>query len=385
MSIGRGTRAAALIATVLLLAACGSSAAPPSASMPATSAAPSTVASGAPASDLGLKGTWAEIVVAAAEEGTLNLWVHAGPGFEDFAAAAQEALPDLDIQVTSAGAGSQAPLVAQEQQGGVYTWDIVMAGNSGVATTLNPIGATIPIRPFFDAVDQAHLGDDDWVGGFHVYANDDELNWVIQHQLTGGLWINRTLAPDVSDADDLLDSQWVGRIAIDDPSTVSTGSGSLANMLGLKGKDYIRALLDQDPIITDGPQETILAVADGRAAIGIGGNASEYAALQADGLVDHVEQLLEHDLFMWVNIYGMSVFKNLPHPNATAVFIDWALSPEGMEAWSTLSRADATSRRIGTNGGGTLLTADQVAAFPFTGGTYAGQELQSQIFEMATQ
>jgi len=386
MNTKRLTRLTALAASLLIVAACGGGGASPAASgPPASQPAASSGGSAPPASETGLKGTWDEIVAAAAEEGALNLWVHSGAGYEDFAAAAQEALPELKIEFVSAGAGSQAPLIAQEQQGGVYTWDIVMAGNSGVAATLNPMGATIPIRPFFDALPAELKADDDWVGGFHVYANDDELNWVIQYQLNGGLWINRDLAPDVADADDLLDPALKGKIVIHDPTTVSTGSGSLANVLAVKGEEYLRTILQtQEPIITEGPEGVHEALADGRAAVGIGGNSSEHQALQADGLGLNVEEVKD-PVFMYPNVYGMSVFKELPHPNATAVFMNWALSQEGMQAWSELSRVDASSRRIGTTGGGTVLSPDELEQFLFIGGTYSGQDLQSKVFEIATE
>jgi iron(III) transport system substrate-binding protein len=385
MNTERLTRLTAIAASLIIVAACSGTPAASSEAPAASAPAASSDASAPPASETGLKGTWDEIVAAAAEEGTLNLWVHSGAGYEDFVAAAQEALPELDIQFVSAGAGSQAPLIAQEQQGGVYTWDIVMAGNSGVAATLNPAGATIPIRPFFDALPEELKNDEDWVGGFHVYANDDELNWVIQYQINGGLWINRDLAPDLDDADDLLDPALKGLIVIHDPTTVSTGSGSLANVLAVKGEDYLRTILQtQEPIITEGPEGVHEALADGRAAVGIGGNSSEHLALQEDGLGLNVEEVKD-PTFMYPNVYGMSVFKNLPHPNATAVFMNWALSLEGMQAWSELSRVDASSRRVGTTGGGIVLAPDELEQFLFIGGTYSGQDLQSKVFEIATE
>ena len=397
MKTERLTRLTAIAASLLIVAACSgtpaASSAPPAASSapPAASSAPpaasepaaSMDASAPPASETGLKGTWDEIVAAAAEEGTINLWVHSGAGYEDFVAVAQKALPELDIQFVSAGAGSQAPLVAQEQQGGVYTWDIVMAGNSGVAATLNPMGATIPIRPFFDALPEELKKDSDWVGGFHVYANDDELNWIINNQINGGLWINRDLAPDLNDAADLLDPALKGKIVINDPTTVSAGSGSLANALLVKGEDYVRTILQtQEPIIVDGAKAVHEALADGRAAVGIGGNSSEHEALQKDGIGLNVEEVKD-PVFMYVNIYAMSVFKNLPHPNATAVFMNWALSQEGMQAWAELSVVNASSRRIGTTGGGAVLSPEELKQFKFIGGTYSGQPIVRKVFEIA--
>ena len=391
--VGRLTRTIALATgIVVMLTACGPAAATVAPSTPAASTAPSappasTAPSVAPvAREYGLKGTWDEILAAAKTEKTLNLWVHGGAGYEAFAEAAKAALPDLDIQVTSAGAGSQAPKVALEQQGGVYNWDIVMAGNSGVAAVLNPIGATVPIRPFFDALPADVQADADWSGGFHVYANPDELNWVIQYQLNGGLWLNKDEAGAIDDADDLLDPKYKGKIVINDPTTVSAGSGSLSTMLVLKGEEYVRKLLkDQQAIVVDGAKAVHEALEDGRAWIGIGGNDTEHAKMQADGLAQNIIQLKQFELFMYPNIYAMSVFKNIPHPNATAVFMNWALSQEGMEAWASETLVNGSSRRVGTTRYDTALTQEQLESFPSIGGTYLGREIQAKVFAIANE
>lgn len=391
---GRRLLGAALAMSLIVVTACGGGTASPSTVSPSTAAtaAASTAGSSAPAASasgtvtnpaamaLGLKGSWDEIVAAAKQEKTLNLWVHNGTGYEAFAAAAQKALPELDIHVTAAGGGDQAPIVAAEQQGGVYNWDIVMAGNSGIATTLNPIGAIVPIRPFFDALPAGLTNDADWSDGFHVYANPDELNWVINYQLNGGLWVNSKLT-DIKTADDLLNPKYTGKIVIHDPGNPSTGSGSLATMLVLKGEDYVRKILkDQKPIIVDSAAAVFAALEDGRALIGIGANSTLYKKMLADGLGKDIVEIDKLDLFMYPNIYAMSIFKNLPHPNATALFMSWAISQEGMKAWATLTLTNASTRRFGTGGGGRVLTPAELAGFPAIGGTYKGTEITKKVY-----
>lgn len=392
----RGLARTAMAFTMVAVTACSSgtaspstgstTAAPPSAApSTASAAAPSAPGTNAAAMALGLKGSWDEIVAAAKQEKTLNLWVHNGAGYEAFAAAAQAALPGLDIHVTAAGGGDQAPIVAQEQLGGVYNWDIFMGGNSGIATTLNPIGAVLPIRPFFDALPAELTNDANWTGGFHVYANPDELNWVINYQLLGGLWVNSKFT-NIKTADDLLDPKYKGKIVIHDPGNPSAGSGSIATMYALKGEAYVRKLLkDQKPIIVDSAKPVHAALADGTAWIGIGGNSTLHAKFVADGLAKDIVEIDQLDLFMYPNIYAMSIFKNLPHPNATAYFMSWAISPAGMEAWATLTLVNASSRRIGTHGGGRVLTPEELAAFPAIGGTYAGTVIQKKVYAIANE
>lgn len=395
---GRRMLRASLAMSLLVVTACGGGTASPTTGSPSaaatavastgassSAAAASGGATNPSAAALGLKGSWDEIVAAAKQEKTLNLWVHNGVGYEAFAAAAQAALPELDIHVTAAGGGDQAPIVAQEQQGGLYNWDIFMGGNSGIATTLNPIGGVVPIRPFFDALPAELKNDADWSGGFHVYANPDELNWVINYQLLGGLWVNSKLT-NIKTADDLLDPKYRGKIVIHDPANPSAGSGSIATMLALKGEDYVRKLLkDQKPIVVDGAAPCITALEDGTALVCIGGNSTEYAKMRADGLGKDIVEIDQLDLFMYPNIYAMSIFKNLPHPNATALFMSWAISQDGMKAWATKTIVNASSRRLGTGGGGRVLTPDELAKFPAIGGTYSGTVIQKKVYAIANE
>ena len=88
---------------------------------------------------------------------------------------------------------------------------------------------------------------------------------------------------------------------------------------------------------------------------------------------------------MYPNIYAMSVFKNLPHPNATAVFMNWALSQEGMEAWAFNTVVNASTRRVGTTRFDTALTPEELKSFPAIGGTYAGREIFEKVFKIANE
>lgn len=391
---GRRRLGAALAMSLVVVTACGGGTASQSTVSPSTAATAGSSSAAASASGtvtnpaattnpaaaaLGLKGSWDEIVAAAKQEKTLNLWVMDGTGYVAWAAAAQAALPELDIHVTSAG-GEEAPIVAQEQQGGLYRWDINMVGNSMMATTLDPIGAVVPIRPFLDSLPAELKNDADWSGGFNVYANPDDLNWVINYQLLGGLEVNSKLT-DIKTADDLLDPKYKGKIVIHDPGNPSAGSGSIATMLVLKGADYVQKLLhDQQPIIVDGAAALQAAMDDGTALIGIGGNSTLLAKAQANGLGKDIVEIDQLNLFMYPNIYAMSIFKNLPHPNATALFMSWAISQAGMKDWATMVLVNSSSRRFGTGGGGRVLTPAELAGFPAIGGTYTGTEIQKKVY-----
>src|SRR6202035_2910580 len=66
--------------------------------------------------------------------------------------------------------------------------------------------------------------------------------------------------------------------------------------------------------------------------------------LQGQGLGKNVEAVTTFGTTVLAS--GVDVLKSSPHPNAARVYLNWALSQAGQEAWASLSAVWATSRRL---------------------------------------
>lgn len=297
--------------------------------------------------DSPLAGTWEEILAAAEQEGEIVLAVPAGAGYVEWVNHANEALP-FEVNATTIPASEFVPRAVAEQQGGQFLWDVHMGPNATVLSTLNPADGLEDIRPWLDALPDEVKQEADWAGGFEWFADETEQhNFIHQFTLSGGTWINRDLAPEseLSSPEDLLDPKWRGQIVIYDPARPAGGASSLSWFLAQGyGEDFVRTLIhEQEAMIVDSQVTVIEWLADGRAAIGFGGFWADLLPLQAEGIGESVVQELEFGGYL--TTFTSIVLKNPPNPNATAVFLAWALSQEGQELWAQLSRGDASSRR----------------------------------------
>src|SRR5207244_3788308 len=63
--------------------------------------------------------------------------------------------------------------------------------------------------------------------------------------------VNRDVVPEsrLSKVDQLLDPQWKGKIAFDDPRRAGSGIGLLSHFVRVKGEDFAIKLLQQDLVL----------------------------------------------------------------------------------------------------------------------------------------
>ena len=314
---------------------------------PSPSPAPPPVKQEQPAARTAASDDWSKVVAAARQEGTLVLSTHAGTGYEQYAERVKQALPDLKIDATTMKASDFAPRVIVEQQNGQFLWDVHMGPVSNVYTVLTPAGALQPIKPFLDALPPDVKDNAKWAGGFELFTDPkNPVTFITQLAESGGIYVNRELVPDsIGKPEDLLDPKWKGKIAVYDPTVSNGGSMSLAGLLGVKGDDFLRKLIvDNDAVYVSTSRQLTDWIAQGRYPIGIGVDATQLAELQAKGVGAKVERIRAFGTYVLAT--GVSVLKNAPHPNAVKVYLNWALSQEGQDAWAKLSSVDSNSRRL---------------------------------------
>jgi iron(III) transport system substrate-binding protein len=341
MSLLRSLRLTVAWAVLALAAAACSSAQAPAA--PTAAPRPTAAAAAAAPSD------WNAVVAAARQEGKLVLSTHAGSGYERYVEDVKRALPDLTVEATTIKASDFAARAVVEQQNGQYLWDVHIGPVANVYTVLTPAGALEPIKPYLDALPAEARDDSHWAGGFELFTDPaNPVTLITMFSDSHGLYVNREQVPEgLSQPDDLLDPKFKGKIAVYDPTVANGGSMSLAALLALKGDDFLRKLVvDNDARYVSTSRQITEWVAQGRYPIGVGLEATYLTELQQQGVGTQVEQVRSPAFGTYSIAFGVSVLKNAPHPNATKLFLSWALSREGQTAWAQDSAVDASSRRL---------------------------------------
>jgi iron(III) transport system substrate-binding protein len=327
-----------LTGAVALSAACT----PSSPTGPAAAPAQSTAASqSAPQTD------WNAIVAAAKKEGTVVLSTHAGSGYEKYVEAVRQALGDLKLEATTIKASDFAPRVIVEQQNGQFLWDVHMGPSSNMFTVVAPANGLEPIKPYLASLPAEIRDDTKWAGGFELFTDpNNPQTFISQLSANPGIFVNKDMLPEgIATPDDLMNPKLKGQIAIYDPTNSNAAAFALSDIVSKKGDDFLKSLLtDQQAQYVSTSRQLTDWIAQGRYPVGIGVDQTQLQDLQNQGVGKNVEAITSFGGTVLAS--GVDVLKNPPHPNATKVYLNWALSQAGQEAWASLSAVGATSRRL---------------------------------------
>lgn len=338
-------RHATVTGAAALAAACAPSAAPPS-----------TAGGGGPAQPQGAQGgwqrQWEELVAAARKEGEIVYDVT-----RSTSGAQKKVIPDFEAafpgitvtQTTSDSSNVFAQRVLQEQNGGIFTWDLLFMSTAPFLSLI-PAGALIPIRPLF--LHPEALNDSGWHGGFEAGWNDNDKKWGYTANLNLGPqpWINTDMVSEgeVKSAQDLLNPKWRGRISWADPRINGYGWGALIAYRLAKGDEafteYARKLLvEQKAALSRDTRQTTEWMVRGNYAIGIGVVPPVLAEFKAEGLGKNLKQLSLPEFRFAASNKPVWLPKQVPHPNAAKLFVNWWLTRAGQLSWA--QGAEVNSRR----------------------------------------
>ncbi len=340
-------RVGALSGGAGLLAACAPAAAPAPA-QPAGGAGQPGAAGAKPAWEQ----EWAELIKAATKEGEIVYDVT-----RSTSGAQKRTVPDFEAafpgikvtQTTSDSAAVFAQKVLQEQNGGILSWDLLFMSQAPFQA-LMPAGALAPIKPLM--VHPDGLNDSSWIGGFEAGWNDNEKRWGYTGNLNLGPqpWINTSMVGEgeIKTVQDLLNPKWQGKICWADPRVNGYGYGQLVAYRMAKGDaaftEFVTKLvLEQKAALNRDTRQVTEWMVRGNYAIGAGVVPPVLAEFQAQGLGKTLKQLALPEFRFGSSNKPVWLPKQVPHPNAAKLFLNWWLTKPGQLAWS--EGAQVNSRR----------------------------------------
>jgi len=293
---------------------------------------------------------WDKVVAAAKSEGSVT--VNTFPGSANQAALATfgQAYPEIKLEQTTLVSSGLAPRILQERQAGIFTWDVIHQPTTTSLQVLKPAGVLDPIKPAITRPDV--LDDKVWRDGFGAglkLTNDGELCYQSTLVRAQNLMLDtEQVGPtDIKSAQDLLDPKWKGRIVCTD-TRISGSTFYPFTLARLKyGDEWMkRFLVDQEPVIINDGAQIAQLLAHGNYPIAIGAIWAVMQDFQKQGIALNIKQSVLPDL----DSGGPSTNGTLwlvnkaPHPNAARVYINWFLSREGQENWTSLTTDN--SRRL---------------------------------------
>ena len=254
---------------------------------------------------------------------------------------------DITVQPTAERPSQGFARIATEQKNGQYGWDVWWGGSSNMSLNAAPAGMLEPLDKILILPDVTDVAN--WRSPDFIYGDAGKTVFTYMNYIEFGMLRNTRVLPDLpfDTLDALLDPRLKGKISLRDASEPNFSNDMLATIVKQKGGDFLkRVLTEQQPKIYSNQQLLLTDITRGGQALSIGLDGIIIQRCKTDGGCANAMPI---DKFGIALSWGVSVPKNLPHPDAAKVFINWFLSKDGQEEfvrdWPKYNDAGAVSMR----------------------------------------
>lgn len=283
---------------------------------------------------------WDKIVAAAKKEGKLSLIGPQGTETKDgLTVGFSKKYPEIQLEFNGMRGSAVTPKVLNEQGARKFLTDVAVTGTTTAITGLMPANAIAPMAPHLVGPNSSDASA--WLGKNYNYADNAGKYVIIMSAYVKAPFIyNPEIVSEgeIRSWKDLLNPKWKGKIALRDPRRPGGGLGNatLWYMTPSLGKEYIRELFNQNPVVSGNDRQILDFVAKGKNPIGIGPSDVLTNELIGRGLpLRHFDPAkMKEGTYITAGNGAIVVMKNPPHPNALMVYLDYLFSAEGQLEWS---------------------------------------------------
>jgi iron(III) transport system substrate-binding protein len=259
---------------------------------------------------------WVRIIVEAKKEATLVFMSSLQSRVLGTVQQAFEAKYGISVKTLSGRPAEVRERVRAAQVAGKQQVDVVFGSEALTTIRYNEDKTVLDVPPVLDAAKEHTL--------FKTAAPI-----VPVMTITYGFLVNTNLVKPEDEPRgwyDLLDPKWKGKLLLDDPRT--NGAGHIF-FVGTFGPDYHQGLAQQNPTLTRETQESYRRVARGEYPVFVPFTLPDITTLV--GLP--VRAVVPKEGSPYV-LYGTSLVRNSPHPNAAVLFASYNSSDEALLAYS---------------------------------------------------
>ncbi len=294
-------------------------------------------AEASPAGDWEVK--WKDLVEKAQKEGTVSIYCANVP--VSARVAVQQAFKKkfgINVEYTPTAGGEIVQKYTTEHKAGLTLVDVMHTGNTQFTNSIGPMNVTIPLEPFLmlpEVVDQAK-----WRGGKLPFVDKDKHAFMVVLLANNFYIINADLVKDdeIKSTLDILNPKWKGKIVLQDPGVPGNGNDwytfTLLHILGMeRGEKFMRDFAKQNPTVVRDNRLLVEGVARGKYPVGVGCSVSQVVDFIKTGARLAFAKVNQPRL-LTPGAGVIFTFKEVPHPNAAKLFINWFLSREGSSVYA---------------------------------------------------
>jgi iron(III) transport system substrate-binding protein len=302
----------------------------------------------AAAAKAGWEAEWEKTVAAAEKEGQLTLYAPPGKQYQDAITSFQQYYPKIKLGYVPGSGTNNAQRLLTERRAEKYLADIFIGGSGTMIEVLYKGKVLEPIPP--QLILPESKDGSAWFEKKLQFA-DAENQYVlmmqgsVQHD-AGAYNTNLVNPAEIKSFWDILQPKWKGKMAAFDPRD----RGHIQRMRALYynpnlGPEFLRRLFEEMDVTLGRDQRQLLDwVANGKFQIYLFATGSDVEDGRKQGLPVGILYGLPKEGYLTGQFGHIALIKQMPHPNATKVFLNWVLSREGQTQWQ--KKTDNNSLRM---------------------------------------
>ncbi len=338
-----------IVAVALVLSALAG----PALAAPVPPAAKKTVAAPVAAPDWQNK--WESLVASAKKEGRVMVYLgESPPNVRTEVTKAFKEKYGITVDFLTGRATEVVARLQAEKTGGINIADAIIVGDSNWFNEVRPMKITQPLEPLLilpEVNDPTK-----WRGGKLPMMDDTRQAVAIATIANQFYTVNQELVKEgeLTTVTDLLKPAWKGKLVMNDPSLSGNGSAwftfTMVKVLGEeKGKQFMRDLAKQEPVISKDSRQIIEWVARGKYPLAVGASLTMPISFIKQGAPIRLARVKDGTVL--TTGVGIAMATNYaPHPAAAQLFINWLLSREGGTVWSQAYGYPSTRLDVTTKG-----------------------------------
>lgn len=282
---------------------------------------------------------WQSLVNKAKKEEKLIVYDTLGPPVRQALADGFKKSTGIIVEFVSGRGAEISQKLLAERRAGIFIADAYMGGATTIISSLKPAQTLSPLPPllFLPEILDANL----WYKKALPWVDKEKKYILGTAGIPSGFHDYIFLKEQVKEEElasyyDLLKLRWKGKMSIQDPTTAGKGNTWFYAALVFDGidLDFMKALAQQEPVLTRDNRQQLEWVVRGKHLIAIAGDQTQFQEFKEMGVPLAGKTVKEHKPRMAAHSANIVIIDRAPHPAAASLYLNWYLSKEGQLAFA---------------------------------------------------
>ena len=285
----------------------------------------------------GSQAEWEKTIAAAEKEGQITIYAPPGKQYQDAVTSFSHYYPKIKLTYVPGSGSSNAQRLMAERRAGKYLTDVFIGGSGTLIEVLFAGKVLEPMAPHFILPEVKDPSG--WFDKKFTFADADgqyvlQMQGSVDHSI--GACNTKMVNPgEIKSFWDILQPKWKGKMAAFDPRD----RGHIQRTRALYynpnlGPEFLRRLFEEADVTFGRDQRQLLDwLAGGKFQMYLFATSSDVEDAKKQGLPVTLFYGQPKEGYMTGQFGHIALVKQMPHPNAANIFLNWVLSRQGQTEW----------------------------------------------------